>query len=98
MVFCNTFCCGILQALSLKHLFSRHSVKKGDVFPFYLRGMERQRCQGQKNTHLKCLNEDTKELISLCLQHRALHMSKAHIKLGVWFPLAAELLPKRLLL
>ena len=55
----------------------------------------------KKNTHLKCLNEDTKDLIFLCLQQRALHKFKAYIKFKVRFPLAAaaaELLHKRLLL
>lgn len=56
---------------------------------------------GSKNTHLKCLNEDMKDLIFLCLQHRALPKFKTQIKFKAWFPLAAaavELLSKRLLL
>lgn len=37
----------------------------------------------KKNTHLKCLNEDIKDLIFLCLQQRALCKFKSHINFKV---------------
>lgn len=101
LFFCGAFCWYLTSFVIINTTILKVLCEEKWCLPILLKRNGEAEMLGSKNTHLKCLNEDTKDLIFLCLQHRALHKFKAHVKFKARYPLAtatAELLRRRILL